>query len=239
LPSTAFTALSDRQARRANERITLEEARAAHWNESEITAMNDLAWDFCRIASRLDALKKRGLEVFYNVGTNDSVSPALLELGRKFPSFPIYIVPGGQHGGPKDSGFTRQVPSQKEVEENLYAFGQHHFFDVRPMLDSPKVGYVWDSAKRQLRVTATFPKDIEPQKNELSWSANRHRPYTLAFEYDAWESTTLARKGDSKFSSQITLDKGTQSVEFVTTHTHTVNEIPISISSPLLSIETR
>ncbi|MBI3881358.1 MAG: hypothetical protein HY301_15005, partial [Verrucomicrobia bacterium] len=134
LPKTAHTSLVDRQERRVNERITLEQARAAGWSAAEIAAMNDRAWDVCRTTSYLPALKKRGLEIFYNVGADDSVSPDLLELGRRFPDFPIYIVPGGQHGGPKDSGFTRQVPSQPEVEDNLFTFAQHHFFGARPTI---------------------------------------------------------------------------------------------------------
>jgi hypothetical protein len=239
LPSTARKALIDRQDRRNTERISLDEARTAGWSEKEILAMNDAAWDICRIAIQMDALKKRGLAVFYNVGTNDSVSPNLVDLGRRFPQFPIYIVPGGQHGGPKDSGFTRQVPSQKEIEDNLYAFALHHFFEMRPMIEAPKIGYVWDSVKRKLRVSATFPKEVEPQKNEVSWSINRHAPYTLAFEYDAWETITLSKKEGTKFSGEITLKKEATSVEFVTNHTHIVQDIPLSISSPLLRIDTR
>ncbi len=239
LPSTARKALIDRQERRGTERITRDEALAAEWKENEIVAMNDVAWDVCRIANRMDELKKRGLAVFYNVGTNDSVSPELVDLGKRFPQFPIYIVPGGQHGGPKDSGFTRQVPSQKEVEDNLYAFASHHFFESRPMVEPPKIGYVWDSSKRKLRVSATFPKEVEPQKNEVSWSVNRHVPYTLAFEYDAWKTTSLSKKEGNKFSGEISLEKEATSVEFVTTHTHTVDDIPLSISSPLIRIETR
>jgi hypothetical protein len=239
LPEAARKALIDRQERRNTERISLDEARAAKWNENEALAMNDVAWDICRIAPQWDALKKRGLAVFYNVGTNDSVSPKLVELGNRFPQFPIYIVPGGQHGGPKDSGFTRQVPAQKEVESNLYAFASHHFFESRPMVESPKIGYVWDSAQRKLRVSATFPKDVVPDKNEVSWSVNRHAPYTLAFEYDSWETIDLPKKEATKFSAEFTLKDDVTAVEFVTTHTHTVNDIPLSISSPLIRIETR
>ncbi len=239
LPPTARKALVDRQERRNTERISLEEARAKNWSENEIQAMNDAAWDICRVAPQMDTLKKRGLAVFYNVGTNDSVSPKLVDLGIRFPQFPIYIVPGGQHGGPKDSGFARQVPSQKEVENNLFGFASHHFFDSRPMVETPKIGYVWDSIQRKLRVSATFPKDVEPQINELSWSINRHASYTLAFEYDPWEAIALSKKEGTKFSVEVTLKKEATSVEFLTTHTHTVQDIPLSISSPLMRIETR
>lgn len=239
LPRTAHTALTDRQDRRVNERITWEQARAAGWSAAEITAMNDRAWDVCRTTSYLPALKKRGLEIFYNVGANDSVSPNLLGLGERFPEFPIYIVPGGQHGGPKDAGFTRQVPSQQEVEDNLFTFAQHHFFGARPMIAAPKVQTAWEAKSRTLHVTVTFPDGTEPQKNELSWSVNRHAPYTLAFEYDAWASAPLQRAGAGKFSGEIKLSPEAKTVELLSTHTHTAKNLPLSISSPLLRVETK
>ena len=93
LPKTAKAALLDRQKRRANERVTLEEARAAGWSPLEIETLNDRAWDICRITNYLPAIRERGLAVFYNVGTNDSVSPALLELGKRFPTFPSTSFP--------------------------------------------------------------------------------------------------------------------------------------------------
>ncbi len=239
LPATAHAALVDRQVRRADERITLEQARSAGWSEADVAAMNDRAWDVCRTTSYLPALQKRGLEIFYNVGANDSVSPALVELGRRFPEFPIYIVPGGQHGGPKDAGFTRQVPSLPELEENLFTFAQHHFFGARPMIAAPTVQTAWDAKSRTMRVLVNFPDGTEPQKNELSWSVNRHAPYTLAFEYDTWISAPLNRGGAGQFSGEITLARGDTTVELLTTHTHSVENLPLSVSSPLLRADTR
>ena len=238
LPETAHAALVDRQDRRIFERITLQQARSAGWSDTEIAAMNDRAWDICRTTSHLAALKKRGLEVFYNVGSNDSVSPALVELGRRYPDFPTYIVPGGQHGGPKGAGFARQVPSQIEVEENLFAFARHHFFGARPMISAPTVRTTWDKKGRVLHVTVKFPNDTDPQKNDLSWSVNRHAPYTLAFEYDKWNSSPLSREGAGQFSGKIELAPEHETLQLLTTHTHTVNDLPLSISSPLVRVET-
>lgn len=239
LPATARAALVDRQERRGNERITLEQARAAGWSAAEIAAMNDRAWDACRTASRLPALKKRGLEIFYHVGANDNVTPDLLALGKRFPDFPICIVPGGQHGGPPGTGFTRQVPSQPEVEDNLFAFARHHFFSARPMIAAPKITTHWEAKTRTLHVTATFPDGAEPQKNALSWSVNRHAPGTLAFEYDKWQTTELARSGAATFTGSCQLDAGARTVEILTTHTHPAENLPLSISSPLVQCETQ
>lgn len=238
LSTTAHAALVARQDRRADERITLEQARAAGWSEGEISAMNDRAWDICRTTGYLGAIQKRGLEIFYNVGTNDSVSPALVELGRRFPDFPIYIVPGGQHGGPKDAGFTRQVPSLPEVEENLFAFAQHHFFGARSMIAAPKVQTAWSPKSQSLRVTVKFQNGEDPPENQLSWSVNRHPPYTLAFEYDTWTSSPLKRDGAGEFHGEIKLAEGDETVELLTTHRHTVKNLSLSISSPLVRVET-
>jgi hypothetical protein len=239
LPDTAYAALVDRQERRVLERITLEQARSAGWSDREITAMNDSAWDICRTTSYLPRLQKRGLEIFYNVGANDSVSPSLVELGQRFPDFPIYIVTGGQHGGPKGAGFTRQVPLLTDVEENLFAFAQHHFFGARSTMPAPTLQTVWDTESHTLRVSVKFSDGTHPQKNELFWSANRHAPYTLAFEYDNWTSSPLQNDGVGQFSGEIKLSPEEGTVELLTTHAHTINGLTLSVSSPLLRVESR
>jgi hypothetical protein len=237
LPPTAHAALVDRQERQAAERVTIEQARSAGWSDAEIAQMNDRAWDVCRTTSYLSACQKRGLETFYNVGANDSVSPALIELGKRWPDFPIYIVPGGQHGGPKGAGFSRQVPTQPQVEDNLYAFAKHHFFATRPMIAPPVVESTWDAKSRVLNIGVKFPAGVAPQSNVLSWSINRHAPHTLAFEYDAWSSTPLQIAGDGQYRESIHLDQTAANVEFVTTHTHTLNQLPLTISSPLVQVK--
>ena len=83
-----------------------------------------------------------------------------------------------------------------------------------------------------------FPDGTEPQKNELSWSVERHAPYTLAFEYDTWTSAPLNRDGAGQFSGEITVARGDASIELLTTHTHTVENLPLSVSSPLLRADT-
>jgi hypothetical protein len=237
LPATAHAALVDRQLRQADERITIEQARSAGWSEAEIAQMNDRAWDICRTTGYLAAGEKRGLEIFYNVGSNDSVSPALVELGKRWPAFPIYILPGGQHGGPKGAGFTRQVPTQEEVEDNLLAFAKHHFFAARPMIAAPQMQTSWDAKSRILRVIIKLPSGVEPQKNELSWSINRHAPHTLAFEYDTWSSMPLKSAGDGQYRGEIQLKTDVNTIELLTTHKHTINDLPLTISSPLIQVK--
>jgi hypothetical protein len=165
------------------------------------------------------------------------VTPGLGELGVRFPSLPIYVVPGGQHGGAKTAGFNKQVGSLPEVDENLFAFAQHHFFGKRPMVAPPKVTQRWDAAAHRLQVTVAFPDHAEPQKNELWWSANRHPDYTFAMEYDAWESAPMKQTGPATFTGEVTLPNQPETLDFVTVHQHTASGSTLTLSSPLLHTE--
>lgn len=238
-PVTAVDSLVSRDKIRAAERITVAEARGAGWSTDEMKAASSLAWEVCRITNYLPALKKRGLEIFYNEGTNDNVSPGLRELGRSFSDLSIYVVPGGQHGGAKTAGFMKQVGSLPEVDENLFAFAQHHFFNTRPMVATPKVTQHWDNSAHRLRVTVTFPDKAEPQKNDLWWSVNRHPDYTFAMEYDVWESAALRQTGPATYTGEVILPGKPDTLDFVTVHQHTANGSTLTLSSPLMFMETR
>ncbi len=238
-PASARAPLLIRQKARADERITVREARDAGWSEAEMKVACTAAWEVCRTTSYLPALQKRGLEIFYNQGSNDAVSPGLRELGRRFPDFPIYVVPGGHHGAAKEAGMKKQVGSLPEVDENLYAFAQHHFFNARLMPTPPKVTSRWDAAARKLQVTVKFPDGAEPQQNELWWSANRHPDYTLAMEYDAWESVPMHRTGPATFSGETTLSTKPKTLDVLTVHQHVAGGSTLTLSSPLLFLEMR
>ena len=238
-PVTAVEPLVSRDKIRAAERITVKEARDAGWSDDEMKAASTLAWKVCRTTNYLPALKKRGVEIFYNQGSNDNVSPGLRELGRRFPQLPIYVVPGGQHGGAKAAGFMKQVGSLPEVDENLFAFAQHHFFNTRPLVATPKVTQHWDKVARRLQVTVTFPDQAEPQKNDLWWSVNRHPDYTFAMEYDAWQSAPLRQTGPATFAGEVILPGKSDTLDLVTVHQHTANGSTLTLSSPLLRAEIR
>ena len=230
LPETARQALEERDQRRGDQAITIQEASAAGWSEAEMLQMNDEAWNACLIAKHLEAVRKRGLAFFYHVGTNDNVCPALRQLGEKHPDFPIYILPGGQHGGPKTSGFTLQTPSQPEADENLFAFARHHFFDARSLPTPPKLEVV--ALGNRLRVTVQIVAGTVPQRNALSWCVNRHPPYTLATEYDRWDSVALTANKDGSFSAEIEVPATAKTIDFVSTHTQEEGGLPFHFSSP-------
>jgi hypothetical protein len=238
-PSTAVEPLVSRDKIRAAERITVAEARSAGWSDAEMKSASTLAWEVCRTTNYLPALQKRGLEIFYNEGSNDNVSPGLRELGVRFPTLPIYVVPGGQHGGAKTTGFARQVGSLPEVDENLFAFAQHHFFGTRPMVATPKVTARWITTSSantswHLFVKLTFPDKTEPQKNDLWWSVNHHADYTFAMEYDGWKSVPMRQTGPATFEAEITPLEKSDNVDFISVHQHTAAGSTLTLSSPLL-----
>ncbi|MGB8165999.1 MAG: GDSL-type esterase/lipase family protein [Chthoniobacteraceae bacterium] len=238
-PTTAVEPLIARDKIRAAERITVAEARGAGWTDDDMRAASSLTWEVCRTTNYLPALKKRGVEIFYNQGSNDNVSPGLRELGRRFPELPIYVVPGGQHGGAKTAGFLKQVGSLPEVDENLLAFAQHHFINARPLVATPRVTTRWDAAAHCLKVAVTIPDKAEPQKNDVWWSVNRHADYTFAMEFDAWESAPLRQTGPATFAGEVNLPNQPETIDLLTVHQHTANGSTLTLSSPLLRIEPR
>lgn len=239
LPETTRTGLEEREQRRRNESISREEAEAAGWSREEMLAMNDRAWDACRITLHLAEVRRRGFEFFYQVGSNDNVSPGLLELGRAHPDFPIYIVPGGQHGGPPGIGYSRETPNQPECDENLLAFAVHHFKSARSLPGPPTITAAWNVSKHEVTVTAAFPAGVEPAVNRLSWCIDRHRPYTYAAEYDPWQSTEMSAESGNVFRAVVIVPESARHVDFISTHRHVENGLPFNISSAYQNIALR
>ena len=221
-----------RQKARSDERLTLAGVKAAGWSDAEITAASSLAWEPCRTTNYLDALQKRGVEILYCQGSNDNVSPGLVELGEKFPQLPVYIMPGGQHGGAKEAGFTKPVASQPDVDENLYAFATHHFFGTRRLIAPPKLEAKWDKASGRVSFRVTFPDRAEPQSNEVFWSTNRHPDYTMQMEFDAWQSATLRRTGAATFEGEASIETSASTLDVITVHRHQEAGTTLTISSP-------
>lgn len=228
------TVLLDRAKRWANTRITLEQARKAGWSETDIAEIENRVRDFSHIVNYLPEVAQRRLEFFYNVGTNDSVTPGLLELGTRVPRFPLYIVPGGQHGGPSTAGFTRRVTIQPEVTQNLMSFARFHFFRERSFIQAPTVETHWNESNQVLIVTAEFKSKVQPQKNNLWWCVDKSEPYTLASQYDTWESVPLRSLGGGKYAGRIEFAAKPQRLDVVTVHTQVENELPLTISSPYI-----
>lgn len=226
-----------RQKARSDERITVKMARDAGWSEAEMKTACNAAWEACRTTNYLDVLKQRGTEIFYNQGSNDNVSPGLVELGRLFPRLPVYIVPGGQHGGAKEAGFVKSVGGLPEVDENLLAFATHHFFGTRRMIAPPEVSTRWDKKARRLVATVTFPDGTEPRENTLWWSVNRHPDYSIQMEFDPWSRTPMRKTGAATFSGEINVEGEVKTLNVITVHAHQENGSTLTVSSPEIRLE--
>lgn len=223
--------LLQRTLRRNVGRITLNDSLRHGWSEDDMINLNDRIFDSSRITRHLDSVNERNLLFMYHVGTNDSVTPALLELGELHPQFPLYIVPGGQHGGPADAGYTRRVTIQPEVQSNFDSFCRLHFFGSGGIPEAPNI-----SAERkgnQLIVTSYFKSDVKPESNQLSWSFDRHRPYTFPFEYDPWNSSPMKNEMDGSWSARIPIMSENKSIQLVSTHQVGSGGYPFAISSSL------
>lgn len=231
MPEAGRAAMLVRQKARSDERVTLEETKANGWNDEEIKTACKAAWEVCRTTNYLDALARRGVEVFYNQGSNDNVSPGIVALGERFPQLPAYIMPGGQHGGAREAGFNKPVASQPDVDANLYAFAMHHFFGKRRFVAPPHLEATWDKATHQLKVNVTFPDNTEPQTNTVWWSINRHPDYSFAMEFDHWESAPLKHEGKA-YTAEVNVAGDASTVDVITVHAHEENGSTLTISSP-------
>ena len=225
-----------RQKARSDERLTLESVKAAGWSEAEIKAASSLAWEVCRTTNYLDALAKRGVEIFYCEGSNDNVGPGLIELGKRFPQLPIYVMPGGQHGGAKEAGFTKSVASQADVDDNLYAFATHHFFGTRRGIQSPQMTVQRDKQTQHFSLSVTFPDGAEPQSNEVFWSVNRHPDYSMQMEFDEWKSAPMEKQAEATYKAEITIEGDVKTVDFISVHKHTEAGTTFTISSAELRV---
>ncbi len=236
---TGRAAMLVRQKARSDERLTLASVRAAGWSEAEIAAASSLAWEVCRTTNYLDELQKRGVEMLYCQGSNDNVSPGLIELGERFPQLPVYIMPGGQHGGAKEAGFVKPVASQPDVDANLYAFAMHHFFGARRLIAPPKLTAIWDKRTHRLSATVSFPDGTEPQSNELFWSVNRHPDYSIQMEFDSWSSVPMKPAGGATCSAEASIDGDIQTLHVITVHKHDEAGTTLTLSSPEVRLHAR
>ncbi len=233
-----------RQKARSDERLTLESVTAAGWSEAEIKDASSLAWEVCRTTNYLDALKKRSVDILYCQGSNDNVSPGLLKLGdnKAFSGLPVYIMPGGQHGGAKEAGFTKPVASQPDVDDNLYAFAMRHFFGVHKLIPRPNMVVKWDKEKHQFSILVWLVDPVEPESNELFYSVNRHPDYSMQMEFDEWKSvpmekvTPTKKSTGTRYKTEITIEGDVKTVDFISVHKHTQEGTTFTISSQMLRV---
>jgi hypothetical protein len=68
---------------------------------------------------------------------------------------------------------------------------------------------------------------------------DRHPDYTLAMEYDAWESVPMKRTGPATFSGEATFSAKPRTLDVLTVHQHAAGGSTLTLSSPLLFLEVK
>jgi hypothetical protein len=173
---------------------------------------------------------RRGVVYFFQLGTNDNVTPRLADLYEKYPRFSSFVVPGGQHGT-DGVGNQKRTPTLPEVKANSLAVFSNHFFGDRPRMRTPKLSF--ERQKGRVRVEVTFDKEPLAQTGTLYWSLDRPPEGSLPYEHSPWKSAPMKRTGERTWTGDIALPPGTRTIELVSVHSDNVNGMSMYVSSPL------
>jgi hypothetical protein len=68
---------------------------------------------------------------------------------------------------------------------------------------------------------------------------DRNPDYTMAMEYDQWQSIPMQRTGPAAFGGDVLIATKMKDMDFVTVHQHESNGSTLTLSSPLLRVEKR
>lgn len=173
---------------------------------------------------------RRGVDYFFQIGTNDNITPRLTDFYEKYPRFAAYIVPGGQHGT-DGVGNQKRTPTLPEVKANTLAVFSHHFFGDRPRMQTPRVQYDLDG--REVRVEAVFDAGPAAHAGTLYWSLDRPPEGSLPYEHSPWQAAPLAQTKQRTWTGEIRLPSGASTIDLLTVFADDVNGMPMCISGPL------
>jgi len=238
---TPLTEIQIQNLRRQQQRMrnmgpTPDQMRGAGWSPEQIRAFTRALERLCLIGRHPELMRKPRFEFFYQFGSNDNVSPGLRRLAIAWPSFPAYIVPGGQHGI-DGLGWRRRVPTLPEVRANLIAFFSNHFFGDRPLMRTPEIA--WDQAEGKLTVTVKFASGPPPHESTLHWSYDRAPVGSLPYTYSEWRSMPMRRTGPREWAADAPVPGDVKWIDVLTTHRDDINGLPFHVSSPYLRIPAR
>lgn len=103
----------------------------------------------------------------------------------------------------------------------------------------------WPGQKVRLTLTLNAPANGQPCQNIVianqplgrRATAPTRGQLTLPFEYDKWDSAPLRKTGRGTFATTITLESTPERIDFLSLHTHTENELALTLSSPYRRLE--
>jgi hypothetical protein len=221
-----------RAIRANNARFWLREANylAAGWIKQDIEKSARRLGQMHLAVDNVPHWDRRGLDYFFQVGTNDNVTPRLVDLYEKYPRFSSYVVPGGQHGT-DGIGNQKRTPTLPDVKANSLAVFSNHFFGDRPRMQTPTLTYQRQPGR--VRVEVSFDVGPPAQTGTLYWSPNRPPEGSLPYEHSPWESAPMKQTGERTWTGEVPLSPETKTIELLSVHSDNVNKMPMFVSSPL------
>jgi len=223
-----FIALKDRT------RLDRDEYLEAGWTEAEIAEVGERIGNIFLISNHLPRVQKRGLAYMYQVGTTDNVTPDALAVGQRYPEFPRFVFPAGQHGG-QGLGFTRRTPQSPEAAANRLAFFSNHFCGDRPMGQPGTIQ--WRRDGRRIIVEVRFEKGPAPESGELYWTFDDDPPGSYAYNYAKWDSSTMRQVSSRVWVGEFDAPDSIERVRVVSLHRDDHETMPIYMSGPLVEFD--
>jgi hypothetical protein len=202
----------------------------AGWSKQEIVEGQRRAGQMNLALDNIPRWDRRGLDYFFQLGTNDNVTPHVAKLYDKYPRFSGYVVPGGQHGT-DGIGNQKRTVVLPEVKANSLAVFSNHFFGDRPRMHTPAL--VCQRQGGRIQVEVTFDEGPPARTGTLHWSADRPPEGSLPYEHSPWESAPMKQVDARTWKYEIVLPAGTKTIDVLSVHSDNVNNMPMHVSSPL------
>lgn len=209
------------------------EALAAGHSWEELTKLAHAMADRVFITRNLEALKGRGVDLYFHPGTHDFVAYDLAWGGEHHPKMPIYLKANSGHGSREGH------PHAERGEQNKSAFLLQHFFeDAAAMLEPPAVKH--EVVGDRLRVTVRFKPQSGAESGRIFWMFNRGPDGSAAYLREKIPDNNSAEmefdKKASAWIAEIPIDSKASHLDFFSNHRKTITyrgkKYPTYLSSP-------
>jgi hypothetical protein len=207
---------------------------AAGWTPEDMTAAERRLGELHLARYNVARYDARSVDYFFQMGTNDKITPRLPEFFEQFPRFSCYVVPGGQHGT-DGVGNQRRTPTLAEVKANTLAVFSNHFFGDRPRMQTPTLTYIRQAGRIQVEVV--FDNGPPAKTGTLYWSFNRPPEGSLPYEHSPWESAPMKQTNERTWTGEVALGRDTKTIDLLSVHSDNVNNMPMTVSSRLVRLD--
>ncbi|MHC4997357.1 MAG: PhoPQ-activated protein PqaA family protein, partial [Planctomycetota bacterium] len=213
--------------RRATYNLDDNDFASAGWSAKKILNAKTATGGLYKAQHNYPLWQERQIDTLAILGSNDNVSPGLANLYQAHPDFPALVLPGGHHGS-ASLGYTRRTTVDPLTLDTTLAFFSNHFFTDRPMMMTPTLSAHADAYA--VEVVVTFPDGPAPDSS-VELSHMRH--------YDHWLATPLEpvdKNNPRILRATIPVFPDYQTVDILSLHTDTINNMPAHISGPYTQV---